>query len=119
MTPVPTGKHLRLPFTMELDTVLINTAKADKIILMGDFNPRVGRNYELWGNTIRKHGVGKTNSNGILLLSICAEHNLVIIRTPSSGRVTNTRPFGSIHAQVTGISLIISLLGLKIEQIST
>ena len=42
----------------ELDTVLTNTAKSDKIILMDDFNAMVGRDCELWGNTIGKHGFG-------------------------------------------------------------
>ena len=45
-----------MQFFSELVTVLSNTAKADKIILMGDFNAMVGRYCELWGNTIGKRG---------------------------------------------------------------
>ena len=50
-----------MQFFSELDTVLSNTAKSDKIILilMGDFNAMVGRDCELWGNTIGNHGVSK------------------------------------------------------------
>ena len=67
-----------MQFFSELDTILTNTAISDKIILMGDFNAMVGRDCGLWGNTIVKHGVWY---NGILLLSICAEHKLVITNT--------------------------------------
>ncbi|KAK0146682.1 Craniofacial development protein 2 [Merluccius polli] len=55
--------------------------KEDKIILLGDFNARVGRNHHLWRGTLGKEGVGNTNSNGTLLLTKCSEHNLVIINT--------------------------------------
>ena len=68
-------------FYSDLDAVLTATAKEDKLILMGDFNARVGRESELWGGTIGKNGVGKANSNGILLLSKCSEHNLTITNT--------------------------------------
>ena len=46
-----------MQFFSELDTVLTNTAKSDKIILMVDFNAMVGCDCELWGITIGKHGV--------------------------------------------------------------
>ena len=35
----------------------------------------------LWNSITGKEGVGKANSNGILLLSKCSEHNLVITNT--------------------------------------
>ena len=46
-----------MQFFSELDTVLTNTAKSDKIILMVDFNAMVGYDCELWGNSIGKQGV--------------------------------------------------------------
>ncbi|CAI5775911.1 Hypothetical predicted protein [Podarcis lilfordi] len=73
-------KTLKNFFYSQLDTVLSETPKEDKIILPGDFNARVGRDFDLWPGTIGK-GVGKSNQNGILLLTICAVHNLAITNT--------------------------------------
>lgn len=68
-------------FYCQLDTLLTRVPQADKIILLGDFNARVGRDPAPWPKVIGKEGVGKCNSNGTLLLTICSEHNLVITNT--------------------------------------
>ncbi|XP_062834399.1 uncharacterized protein LOC134298378 [Anolis carolinensis] len=68
-------------FYCQLDTILSEIPKEDKIILLGDFNARVGRDSDLWPGIIGKYGVGNSNSNGILLLTKCGEHNLVITNT--------------------------------------
>ena len=68
-------------FYADLDNILRKTPKEDKLILLGDFNARVGANSTSWSRTIGKYGVGKCNSNGLLLLSKCKEHELVITNT--------------------------------------
>ncbi|KAJ3606704.1 hypothetical protein NHX12_026223 [Muraenolepis orangiensis] len=68
-------------FYADLDKILSEVPKEDKLILLGDFNARVGRNHHLWRGTLGREGVGNTNSNGILLLTKCSEHNLVITNT--------------------------------------
>ncbi|XP_076045668.1 uncharacterized protein LOC143027905 [Oratosquilla oratoria] len=68
-------------FYSQLDNAISAIHKDDKIILLGDFNTRVGKDHELWTGIIGKEGVGKANSNGTLLLAKCAEHNLVITNT--------------------------------------
>ena len=45
----------------------------DKIILLGDFNPRVDRNHDIWHGVIGHHGVGNVNSSGLRLLSFCSD----------------------------------------------
>ena len=50
-------------------------------MVLGDFNARVGCNHLVWKNVIGRNGVGKCNSNGEMLLTKCAEHNLTITNT--------------------------------------
>ena len=64
-----------------LDETLSKIPKEDKIILLGDFNARVGRDHHLWKGTIGKEGIGNINSNGVLLLSKCALYDLTITNT--------------------------------------
>ncbi|XP_076049523.1 uncharacterized protein LOC143030250 [Oratosquilla oratoria] len=64
-----------------LDETIRNIKKEDKLVLLGDFNARVGREYDLWNGVIGRHGVGNTNANGHFLLTTCADHNLVITNT--------------------------------------
>ncbi|PFX16641.1 Craniofacial development protein 2 [Stylophora pistillata] len=64
-----------------LDSVSTQIPSNHKIILLGDFNARVGRDHSVWENVIGKEGVGNANSNAIQLLTKCAEHQLVITNT--------------------------------------
>ena len=52
-----------------------------KLLVMGDFNARVGTDDSSWENIIGKHGVGNENSNGTLLLSMCSQLELCITNT--------------------------------------
>ena len=54
---------------------------SNKLLLMGDFNARVGSDHESWENTIGRHGFGNVNSNGTRLLSLCAQNELCITNT--------------------------------------
>lgn len=67
-------------FYSQLD-VLVSGCKNDKLIIMGDFNARVGQGHMAWPNVLGYHGVGKTNSNGERLLNFCAQHGLIITNT--------------------------------------
>ena len=68
-------------FYAQLDTILTAIPESDKVFLLGDFNARVGRSADVWTGVIGRHGVGNINDNGILLLSKCAEHRLLITNT--------------------------------------
>lgn len=64
-----------------LEAVLRSVPDTERIILMGDFNARVGRSADAWNGTIGRHGMGKMNQNGLRLLTLCSEFNLCITNT--------------------------------------
>lgn len=66
-----------LAFYKNLRPILTKIYQADKILLLGDFNARVGQDHNT-RNSLGKYGLGKMNSNGLLLLDLCALFNLVI-----------------------------------------
>jgi len=68
-------------FYEELDSLIAATPNRDKLFVLGDFNARVGQDHETWHGVIGKQGVGKCNSNGILLLRTCAVQNLLLTNT--------------------------------------
>ncbi len=68
-------------FYEELDRLILEVPHKDKLIVLGDFNARVGRDNDPWKHTLGCHGIGKINSNGLLLLSKCHQHNLAITNT--------------------------------------
>ena len=63
-----------------LRDVLQAFPKGDKIVLTGDFNARVGKDWQTW-DSLGRHGVGSMNGNGQLLLHLCTEFNLFISST--------------------------------------
>ena len=83
-------------FYQDLDKFLLSIPAEDKLIIMGDFNARVGQNGGVWKGIIGKHRVRKKNSNGILLLSKCVKHDLAITNTffrlPAKKRTTWMHP---------------------------
>ena len=68
-------------FYRSLDSLLSEIPAADKLILLGDFNARVGKDHEAWPQVLGKFGRGKMNSNGEMLLTKCSEHELAITNT--------------------------------------
>ena len=68
-------------FYEDLHSVITSVPKTDKLILLGDLNARVGCDHKSWNGIIGKHGVGQCNSNGLLLLQLCAEHELLVTNT--------------------------------------
>ena len=68
-------------FYEELANATRAVPRNDKLILLGDFNARVGRDYAAWPGVLGRHGIGKDNANGTLLLTFCTEHQLAITNT--------------------------------------
>lgn len=91
----------KVTFYQRLEDILAAVPAYDKIILLGDFNARVGRDYQLWDGVISRNRVRKCNDNGTLLLIKCTEHRLVITNTVFS-RERVSRSLGNIPAPSTG-----------------
>ena len=69
--------EVKSKFYEDLHSIIANIPSTDKLVILGDFNARVGCDDALWDGAIGKHGVGRCNSNGLLLLQTCLEHYLV------------------------------------------
>lgn len=85
-----------------LDKILSRIPKENKIILLGDFNARVGRVQHLWKGTIGNEGIVNINTNGVMRFRNCDKHGLIINKFQQS---TNLRHLGDIPAHKSGISL--------------
>ena len=60
---------------------LCRLSHVTRLVILGDFNARVGTNHNVWSGVIGKHGLGNANSNGLRLLNLCSEFGLVITNT--------------------------------------
>ena len=65
-------------FYEELDHAIQSVTHSDKLFLLRDFNARVGSDHTTSYKVHGRHGIGKENSNGTLLLTLCAGKQLVI-----------------------------------------
>ena len=70
-------------FYEDLQRVLDQVSERDVLVVMGDWNARVGSSVGRgqWDGVIGRHGLGKMNEAGLFLLSFCATNNLSIMNT--------------------------------------
>ena len=68
-------------FYSDLRSLIQSTPADDQVVILGDFNARVGQDSEAWKGVLGKHGVGNCNENGRLLLEFCAEKQFTITNT--------------------------------------
>nr|VZI46851.1 unnamed protein product [Spirometra erinaceieuropaei] len=79
--PMSSPDAVRDKFYEDLHALLATVSKADKLIVLGDFNARVGTDHTAWRGVLGPHGLRGSNDNGLLLLRTCAEHRLILTST--------------------------------------
>ncbi|BHF74305.1 hypothetical protein SprV_0501739000 [Sparganum proliferum] len=94
--PMTSPDAARDKFYEDLHALLATVPKADKLVVLGDFNARVGTDYTAWRGVPGLHGLRGSNDNGLLLLRTCAEHRLNLTNTffclPEREKVTWRHP---------------------------
>ena len=77
--PTETSEEVvKQEFYVALTDVLKKIKRKDVILLMGDFNAKVGQENEGLEHIMGKHGLGERNENGEFFVNLCASHDLVI-----------------------------------------
>nr|VZI48968.1 unnamed protein product [Spirometra erinaceieuropaei] len=79
--PMTSPDAVKDKFYEDLHALLATVSKADKLIVLGDFNARVGTDHTAWRGVLGPHGLRGSNDNGLLLLRTCAEHRLTLTNT--------------------------------------
>ncbi|VDL98753.1 unnamed protein product [Schistocephalus solidus] len=79
--PMTSSDAAKDKFYEDLHALLATVPKEDKLIVLGDFNARVGTDHAAWQGVLGPHGLGSCNDNGLLLLRTCAEHRLLLTNT--------------------------------------
>ncbi|BHF68721.1 hypothetical protein SprV_0301176000 [Sparganum proliferum] len=79
--PITSPDAAKDKFYEDLHALLATVPKADKLVVLGDFNARVGTDHAAWRGVLGPHGLRGSNDNGLLLLRTCAEHRLILTNT--------------------------------------
>ena len=68
-------------FYDQLQSTLSSVPSSDLLVILGDFNARVGSDHSTWNLVIGPHGTGECNENGEQLLDFCASNQLIFSNT--------------------------------------
>jgi len=68
-------------FYHSLQSVVSQVPPQDMMLLVGDFNARVGNDTEAWNGTLGRFGPEEQNANGLKLLDFCTLNGLALTNT--------------------------------------
>ncbi len=78
-------QEIKDDFFADLQSVLDRVPAEDVVVLLGDWNARVGSRHgsqaDRWEGVLGKHSLGNMNEAGLFLLSFCSMNNLSIVNT--------------------------------------
>nr|VZI08498.1 unnamed protein product [Spirometra erinaceieuropaei] len=84
-------------FYEDLNALLGTVSKADKLIVLGDFNSRVSTDHTAWRGVLGSHGLNGSNDNGRFLLRTFTEQRLILtdthLRLPMREKATWMHPW--------------------------
>ncbi|BHF68938.1 hypothetical protein SprV_0301197900 [Sparganum proliferum] len=79
--PITRHDTARDKFFEDLHALLASVSRANRLIVLGDFNARVSTDHAAWRGVLGPHGLNGSNANGLLLLRTCTEHRLILTTT--------------------------------------
>lgn len=68
-------------FYQALQMCVNEVPKHDALLVMGDFNTRVGNDVRVWQGLVGRFGAGEWNGSVLSLLDFCSLNHLMIINT--------------------------------------
>ena len=68
-------------FYTQLQFEVEESSNHDIMVITGDFNAKVGSDWDTWKRAIGKFGYGQENDRGERLLHLCLNNNFVITNT--------------------------------------
>ena len=79
--PMANPEENKETFYSQLKGTLRKIPSTDKLLLIGNFNARIGRENDKWPSGLVKYDIVKCHSNGELLLALCTEFDLLVTNT--------------------------------------
>ena len=73
-------------FYADLQQEIDEVPSHDMMMILGDWNAKVGKNWRAWHGALGKFGYGEENERGENLLNFCLNNNLVIANTTTYKR---------------------------------
>lgn len=73
-------------FYSQLSETVREVRSGDRLMLLGDFNARVGQDNNSWLDCLGEHGIGKLNENGQRVLEFCSQNQLCVTNTYFKGK---------------------------------
>ncbi|BHF61060.1 hypothetical protein SprV_0100403100 [Sparganum proliferum] len=70
-------------FYENLHALLASVPRAVRLIVLGEFNARVGTDHAAWRGVLGPHGLGGFNENVMIFPRTCADHCLILTNTLS------------------------------------
>ncbi|VDL95829.1 unnamed protein product [Schistocephalus solidus] len=78
LPPMTSSNEVKNKFYEDLHSLLVTVPKVDKLIVLGDFNARVGTDHVMWREVLGSRDLSCFNENSLLLLRTYAEHRLIL-----------------------------------------